>query len=76
MFKKMKNVPTKDLVTVLIGSGSSSMFVKVPKGKKVLIGSGSSSMIVRAGESVSIDEELEKRFPTRPKQKIKSIFRK
>lgn len=41
-----------------------------------MIGTGSSSMIIRAGETVSIDEEVEKRFPTKPKQKIKSLFRK
>ncbi|MCI9233233.1 MAG: hypothetical protein HFH08_01395 [Bacilli bacterium] len=52
------------------------MFTKVRKGEQVLIGSGSSSMVIRAGETVSIDEKLEERFPTTPKQKIKSIFRK
>lgn len=75
MFKK-KTKPQDRYVTVLIGSGSSSMFTKVRKGEQVLIGSGSSSMVIRAGETVSIDEKLEERFPTTPKQKIKSIFRK
>ncbi len=75
MFKK-KSRPKEEYVKVMIGSGSSSTFVSVKKGEKVLIGSGLSSMIIRAGETVSIDEEAEKRFPTSPKQKVKSIFRK
>lgn len=75
MFKK-KSSPKEEYVKVMIGSGSSSTFVNVKKGEKVLIGSGSFSMIIRAGETVSIDEETEKRFPLSTKQKVKSIFRK
>jgi len=75
VFKK-KSRPKEEYVRVMIGSGRSSTFINVKKGEKVLIGSGSSSMIIRAGETVSIDEEMEKRFPTTPKQKVKSIFRK
>lgn len=72
----MLNRKKDQYVRVLVGSGRDSVFVNVKKGEKVLIGSGSSSMIIRAGETVSIDEELEKRFPTSPKQKVKSLFRK
>lgn len=72
----MLNRKKDQYARVLVGSGRDSVFVNVKKGEKVLIGSGSSSMIIRAGETVSIDEELEKRFPTRPKQKVKSLFRK
>lgn len=71
MFKKKD-----EYVTVLIGSGSSSTFVKKKRGTRTLIGSGSSSMAIRAGKTISMNEELEKRFPTTPKQKVKSIFRK
>lgn len=72
----MLNRKKDQYARVLVGSGRDSVFINVKKGEKVLIGSGSSSMIIRAGETVSIDEELEKRFPTRPKQKVKSLFRK
>lgn len=72
----MLNRKKNQYARVLVGSGRDSAFVNVKKGEKVLIGSGSSSMIIRAGETVSIDEELEKCFPTRPKQKVKSLFRK
>lgn len=75
----------KDMVRVMIGSGESSTFVNVPRGKRAMIGSGENSMFIKAGVTPrSIDErfeELEKEWKKEErkdniKKKVRTLFKK
>lgn len=56
MHKRKLKKGDSDEVTIMIGSGESSLFTKVKKGEKIMVGSGENSCFVRAG--ISPQEEL------------------
>lgn len=63
----MKKKKDDEKVTVMIGGGDESIFLKVKKGEKVYIGDG---VIVEAGLTA---EEARKRFDKKMKTIIKEI---
>lgn len=68
-------------VTIMIGSGEYSTFIKVKKGKLVLIGSGEHSCFVRAGvspleEERELDDKLDDIIYSKPVAFIKKLKRR
>ncbi len=66
--------PKHDEEIVMIGSGESSLFLKMKKGKKYLVTSGDSSFVTAAGltpeeEQKRVNDSLERG----PKQKTKNM---
>ena len=75
--KNRKMNRKKDEDIVMIGSGDSTMFIKVKKGKKVMIGSGRDSCFVRVGSRKGERCELRNGDKSvRFMKKLKRVLRK
>lgn len=55
--RRQKRKQRADNVTVMIGSGDSSSFIKAKRGQKVMIGTGDHACFIRAG--ISPEERLQ-----------------
>lgn len=79
--RKKQKRKTSDEVTVMIGSGESSMFTKVKKGERVMIGSGKHSCFVRAGISLEegkqeLDGKIDNVLYSKPVEFVKKLQRR
>lgn len=79
--RKKGNDKKDDKVTVMIGSGEHTMFMKVKKGEKIMIGTGENSCFIRAGISPEearqeLDDKLDDIIYSKPVAFVKKLQRR